>query len=57
MDIAPTLLPLVIKTPPAAPVVAPTLAQRLPITGSGDLHDRLAALEANVKAILADLTL
>jgi hypothetical protein len=51
LTIAPGLLPLVIKTPPAAPQPALTTMERHPITGAGDLLDRVATLEVHVKAI------
>jgi hypothetical protein len=55
LKIAPGLLPLVIKSPPAAPVVAQTAVQRFPITGSGDINERISALELHVKALWVEL--
>jgi hypothetical protein len=54
LTIAPGLLPLTIKSPPAAPVMAAPATARHPI-GVGDMHDRLVALEVHVLTMFGQL--
>jgi hypothetical protein len=54
LTIAPGLLPLSIKSPPAAPVMAVPATARHPL-GVGDVHDRLTALEVHVLTMFGQL--